>query len=154
LLLFSGVCILMSDHSPSNPSASDAPKSFAIPSRPSAAPAPGQNASSWKIIGNHAENNPDPERTQKLTHAQAPELDRSYPHMPTHAGPRFPRPPQTTISQVSQAPQQTFPAPAGQPPAFLPARMPQGAPFSQAVAFQPMRPPEQSFAQPQSFQAT
>jgi beta-N-acetylhexosaminidase len=53
----------MPDQSSPKPSASDAAKSFAIPSRPSRTPLNGQNVPSWKIADNNAYNS-EPERQQ------------------------------------------------------------------------------------------
>ncbi len=72
----------MSDQPSSKSSAADAPKHFAIPSRPSAGSAAGQNASSWKIADQPTKPSPVPEREQAGASDRQPayEAEQLSPH--------------------------------------------------------------------------
>lgn len=128
----------MSDQSSQKPSASDAPKSFAIPSRPSTPPTHGQNAPSWKIADNHEERNQEPEHIQS-----------TQPHPQGQRQPDANR--QNAATQPPRVPERANAQSTAQPPTSQP-RSPERS-FSQLTSQQGPRSPERSFSQPPAFQA-
>ncbi|HXR64634.1 MAG TPA: glycoside hydrolase family 3 N-terminal domain-containing protein [Ktedonobacteraceae bacterium] len=141
----------MSDQSPKKSSASDASKSFAIPSRPSSALTNGQKAPSWKSADNREESSPEPESTQ-TAQAYRQEQHRFNTNAPAIST-RPPRAPEQTFSQSApgepSADESPFPQ-TFQRSAFSEQLSPEQL-FSQADTFPKLDLSEQPFSQLNTF---